>query len=68
MSKTLDLSGSASDRTAKPYRFPSFLPTPRSRRSRRSSSEEGAAIMTDEQQAAFDKHVGEGVTRDGRAR
>ena len=31
-------------------------------------SEEGAAIMTDEQQAAFDKHVGEGVTRDGRAR
>ena len=31
-------------------------------------SEEGAAIMTDEQQAAFDKHVSEGVTRDGRAR
>ncbi len=31
-------------------------------------SEEGAAIMTDAQQAAFDKYVGEGVTRDGRAR
>lgn len=31
-------------------------------------SEEGAAIMTDAQQAAFDKHVGEGVARDGRAR
>ncbi|MDE0165212.1 MAG: hypothetical protein OXL36_08965 [Bryobacterales bacterium] len=31
-------------------------------------SAEGAAIMTDEQQAAFDKHVSEGVTRDGRAR
>ena len=31
-------------------------------------SEEGAAVMTDEQQAAFDKHVSEGVTRDGRAR
>ena len=31
-------------------------------------SEKGAAIMTDEQQAAFDKYVGEGVTRDGRAR
>ena len=30
-------------------------------------SAEGAAIMTDEQQAAFDKHVNEGVTRDGRA-
>ena len=31
-------------------------------------SEEGAAIMTDEQQAAFDKYVSEGVTRDGRIR
>ena len=31
-------------------------------------SEEGAAIMTDEQQAAFDKHMSEGVTRDGRIR
>ncbi len=31
-------------------------------------SAEGAAIMTDEQQAAFDKHVSEGVTRDGRIR
>ncbi len=31
-------------------------------------SEEGAAIMTDEQQAAFDKHVSEGVSRDGRVR
>ena len=29
---------------------------------------EGQAVMTDEQQAAFDKHVSEGVTRDGRAR
>lgn len=29
---------------------------------------EGAAIMTDAQQAAFDKHIGEGVTRDGCAR
>ena len=31
-------------------------------------SEEGAAIMTDEQQATFDKHMSEGVTRDGRIR
>ena len=31
-------------------------------------AEEGAAVMTDEQQAAFDKHVSEGVTRDGRIR
>ena len=31
-------------------------------------AEEGAAIMTDAQQAAFDNHVGEGVTRNGRAR
>ena len=31
-------------------------------------SAEGAAIMTDEQQAAFDKHVNEGATRDGRVR
>ncbi|MCY4588746.1 MAG: hypothetical protein OXB98_22205 [Bryobacterales bacterium] len=31
-------------------------------------AEEGAAIMTDEQQAAFDKHMSEGVTRDGRIR
>ena len=30
--------------------------------------EEGAAIMTDEQQAAFDKYMSEGVTRDGRIR
>ena len=30
-------------------------------------AEEGAAIMTDAQQAAFDEYVGEGVTRDGRA-
>ena len=30
--------------------------------------EEGAAVMTDEQQAAFDKHMSEGVTRDGRVR
>ena len=31
-------------------------------------SEEGQAVMTDEQQAAFDKYVSEGVTRDGRIR
>ena len=31
-------------------------------------AEEGQAVMTDEQQAAFEKHVSEGVTRDGRAR
>ncbi len=31
-------------------------------------SAEGAAIMTDAQQAAFDEYVGEGVARDGRAR
>ena len=31
-------------------------------------SAEGAAIMTDEQQAAFDRYVSEGVTRDGRVR
>ena len=30
--------------------------------------EEGAAIMTDEQQVAFDKYMSEGVTRDGRIR
>ena len=29
---------------------------------------EGSAIMTDAQLAAFDKHMSEGVTRDGRAR
>ena len=29
---------------------------------------EGQAVMTDEQQAAFEEYVGEGVTRDGRAR
>ena len=29
---------------------------------------EGSAIMTDEQQAAFDKHMSEGVSRDGRIR
>ena len=31
-------------------------------------SEEGAAVMTDEQQAAFEEHMSEGVTRDGRIR
>ena len=31
-------------------------------------AEEGQAVMTDEQQAAFDQYVSEGVTRDGRAR
>ena len=31
-------------------------------------SEEGAAVMTDEQLAEFDKSVNEGVTRDGRIR
>ena len=31
-------------------------------------AEEGQAVMTDEQQAAFDKYVSEGVTRDGRIR
>ena len=31
-------------------------------------SEEGQAVMTDEQQAAFDKYVNEGVSRDGRVR
>ena len=30
--------------------------------------EHGAAIMTDEQQAMFDEHMNEGVTRDGRIR
>ena len=29
---------------------------------------EGQAVMTDEQQAAFEEYVSEGVTRDGRAR
>ena len=31
-------------------------------------SEEGSAIMTDAQQAAFDRYVNEGITRDGRVR
>ena len=31
-------------------------------------AEEGAAVMTDPQAAALEKHLGEGVTRDGRAR
>ena len=31
-------------------------------------AEEGQAVMTDEQQAAFDNYVSEGVTRDGRIR
>ena len=31
-------------------------------------SEEGAAIMTDAQQAAFNRYVSEGVSRDGRVR
>lgn len=31
-------------------------------------AEEGAAVMTDAQQAAFDNYVSEGVTRDGRIR
>jgi len=31
-------------------------------------SAEGGAIMTDEQQAAFDKYINEGVTPDGRIR
>ena len=31
-------------------------------------SAEGQAVMTDEQQAAFEEYVSEGVTRDGRAR
>ena len=31
-------------------------------------SHEGAAVMTDEQQAAFEKSVSEGVARDGRIR
>ena len=29
---------------------------------------EGQAVMTDEQQAAFEEYVSEGVTRDGRIR
>ena len=29
---------------------------------------EGGAVMTDEQQAAFDKYINEGVTPDGRIR
>ena len=31
-------------------------------------AEEGSAIMTNAQQAAFDRYVSEGVTRDGRVR
>ena len=31
-------------------------------------SHEGAAVMTEEQQAAFEKSVSEGVARDGRIR
>ena len=31
-------------------------------------AEEGAAVMTDPQAAALEKHLSEGVTRDGRAR